>query len=409
MSNRVQARAVIGANFGDEGKGLMTDYLVSKHKSDLVVRFNGGAQAGHTVVTRDNRERHVFGHVGSGAFAGASTLLSRFFIVNPMVFRRELDKLSTLTIPRTGRRIMVDRRAPVTTPFEMYLNQLVEEKRGAGRHGSCGLGIGETIERETAGLTIKVEELFNLGRLKDHLHWLRSVWVPQRKLSLGLDAEAGNEIIMSDGLVDNYLEDVKHFLKKVHVVEDTDVIGDASDVVFEGAQGLLLDQQHYFFPHVTRSNTGIKNPLVLCNEIGIRELEVVYVTRTYLTRHGAGPLPGELEGVVPFSRVSDDTNVENQFQGKLRYAPINVELLKKTIIADLLTNQTNVKVKPRLAVTCVDQTDDYTGDNDTGDKFARELGYFGDHFKSYGPTRHDVKDVMAEADFLIENDRSNIS
>ena len=82
------AFAVIGANFGDEGKGLMTDYFCSQNKKSLNIRFNGGAQAGHTVVTPDGK-RHVFSHIGSGTFSGADTYLSEFFTLNPIMFMKE--------------------------------------------------------------------------------------------------------------------------------------------------------------------------------------------------------------------------------------------------------------------------------------------------------------------------------
>src|ERR1017187_3423727 len=130
-TEKMRAYAVIGANYGDEGKGLLTDYLVNRENAPgcgsddtLVVRFNGGSQAGHTVVTPDGR-RHVFSHFGSGSFSsgdmkGAATLLSRFFIVNPMIFKRERCELE-LKGP-VNLEINIDMRAPVTTPFEMLIN-----------------------------------------------------------------------------------------------------------------------------------------------------------------------------------------------------------------------------------------------------------------------------------------------
>ena len=88
----MQGSVVIGANYGDEGKGLMTDFLCRQHSADLVVRFNGGAQAGHTVVTPEG-ERHVFHHIGSGYFAGVPTYLSKFFVSNPVLFKQEYQEL----------------------------------------------------------------------------------------------------------------------------------------------------------------------------------------------------------------------------------------------------------------------------------------------------------------------------
>ncbi|HQA27479.1 MAG TPA: adenylosuccinate synthetase, partial [Candidatus Competibacteraceae bacterium] len=93
MRNTATAQAVIGAHFGDEGKGRVIDHYAAAAGTDgLVVRFNGGAQAGHTVVAPDGR-RHVFSHVGSGAFAGAAAFLSRFFVAHPILFLKEWDAL----------------------------------------------------------------------------------------------------------------------------------------------------------------------------------------------------------------------------------------------------------------------------------------------------------------------------
>ncbi len=143
---RVQktARVVIGAQFGDEGKGRVTDHYAAEVGGDgIVIRFNGGAQAGHTVVTPDGL-RHVFSHVGSGAFAGAATFLSRFFVSNPILFLKEMAILAAKGVEL---RIYVDPHGPVTTPYDMMINQIVERERGGNRHGSCGVGFGETIER----------------------------------------------------------------------------------------------------------------------------------------------------------------------------------------------------------------------------------------------------------------------
>jgi len=112
-------------------------------------------------------------------------------------------------------------------------------------------------------------------------------------------------------------------------------IGQCTDPVFEGAQGLLLDQGNKeFFPHVTHSNTGMKNVEILCAQAGITEKEIYYVSRTYLTRHGAGRLPGE-DAAMSFE---DLTNRQNQFQGPLRFAPLNADDLRARCQADAGSN-----------------------------------------------------------------------
>lgn len=392
--------AVIGANFGDEGKGLMTDYLVTVHQSDLVVRFNGGSQAGHTVVTPDGR-RHVFGHFGSGCFAGAATLLSRFFILNPMTFMREYMELSVKFPPNMD--VIIDPTALVSTPFDMLLNQMAEMKRDGNRHGSCGLGIGETVERSEKFLKITASDLTDEDRLRELLARVRDDWVPLRKHQLGLGSDQ-DHILKSPLLIDNYLSDVRFMLEQSKLQRDVVAIRAARNPVFEGAQGLLLDQNHEWFPHVTRSNTGIANVLTLLGEAGMREVEVYYMTRAYLTRHGAGPLPREL-GRLPFPGVVDQTNITNEWQGSLRFAYLDTDLLRKTILGDLASNNTHVKVRARLAITCLDQVDtDREAADEIGNQIAIETRMFGNHFKSFGPTRDHVVDRQEAGDRKIEEE-----
>lgn len=382
------ARAVIGANFGDEGKGLMTDYLATVHQSDLVVRFNGGSQAGHTVVTPDGR-RHVFSHFGSGCFAGAATLLSRFFILNPMIFLREYMELSAKLPPNMD--VIIDPEALVSTPFDMLLNQMAEMKRDGNRHGSCGLGIGETVERSEKFMKITASDLQDDARMRELLVKIRDEWVPLRKFQLGLGSDQ-DHILKSSLLIDNYLSDVRFMLQQSKLQRDVVAIRNARNPVFEGAQGLLLDQGHVWFPHVTRSNTGIANVLKLLADSGIREVEVYYMTRAYLTRHGAGPLPKEL-GRLPFPDVVDQTNITNEWQGSLRFAYLDTDLLRKTILDDLASNNTHVKVRARLAITCLDQVDsDREAADEIGNQIAIETRMFGNHFKSFGPTRDHIVD-----------------
>src|SRR5687767_2778700 len=156
--------AVIGASYGDEGKGRTVDFLADA--LTLVVRFNGGAQAGHTVVLPDGR-RHVFHHFGSGTFKGAETFLSQHFIMNPIMYCRELKELPAV-------RVTADPRCRITTPWDMMLNQAVEAKRGNDRHGSCGLGINETVTRELQGFFLSLSDLGDTSTLREKLELIRN-------------------------------------------------------------------------------------------------------------------------------------------------------------------------------------------------------------------------------------------
>lgn len=345
----MRARAVIGASFGDEGKGLIVDYLCATQGADAVIRFNGGAQAGHTVVTPDGR-RHVFQHVGAGAYRGVPTYLSQFFVVNPILLRGELAALARLGVDAT---IYAHPECLVTTFADMLINQTLERRRGADRHGSCGVGFNETIERSRLPeLKITLADLWNGGkRLEAQLAEICSKYAEWR---------TGAPVPNFEAMAEAYRREcalVADILQPAGMV--------FGDPIFEGAQGLLLDEDNKaFHPHVTRSKTGMHNVRKLAAIGGFRELEAYYVTRTYVTRHGAGPLPGE----DPALRFVDETNQPNEFQGELRFAPLDAGELIARCRADCQD------AKFHLAVTHCDQRKPW---------FKADL-------YAYGPTRDHV-------------------
>lgn len=350
MASTKKASAVIGAAYGDEGKGLMTDNLVAATGAELVVRTNGGAQAGHTVTTPDGR-RHVFSHIGSGAFAGAATHLSRFFVAHPMFFLGERDRVQTLN---GSVKVSADPRTAVTTPYDVLINQIVEETRGISRHGSCGMGFGETIERNLRpAISVTVADLFGnrLGFIS-RLERIRREWFPERLATLGISEIPARlkDIVSDDGVLRRFLDDCDAFVEFVDVMNDADI---GNGTVFEGAQGLLLDQDYGAFPHVTRSNTGIVNMASVAAEAGIDEIHATYVTRSYTTRHGAGPLAHDGDN-MSYARIVDPTNIPNDWQGAIRAAPLDLDVLSAAIRHDL-GRAANVRISPSVAVTCVDQ------------------------------------------------------
>jgi adenylosuccinate synthase len=397
---RTRAQAVIGAGYGDEGKGLMTDALAAAGGKDtLVVRFNGGAQAGHTVRTPDGR-RHVFHHIGSGSLAGAATFLSRFFAVNPVFFGTEMAELAALgATPK----VFIDPDAPVTTPYDMMINQFVERSRGMARHGSCGVGFGETVERHLSPRwRLSMRDLVDRRAVAAQLRQIRTSWLPQRLQQLGAwplePAEA--DIVASDAILEHWLDDVEAMSKSA-TLRDVTAIAAASHVVFEGAQGLLLDQDRGAFPHVTRSNTGLRNVLTLAAEAGIAAIDALYVTRAYATRHGAGPLAHECDG-PPHAGIRDDTNVANPWQGRLRFGTLDVDVLGRAIRTDLAdAGGTPVAVTHRLAVTCLDQVgaetrfvlrgDVHKGTPEALASTARAAAEAPDVAMSYGPDREQIR------------------
>lgn len=369
----MDAHVVIGANYGDEGKGLMTDYFVRREKASMVVRFNGGAQAGHTVV--DGGKRHVFSHFGSGTFGGAATYLSRFFVCNPILYRTEHAALTCLRIFKP--KVLIDPLCMVTTPFDMLLNQEVERAR-SNRHGSCGVGFNETIERNRLLTScIRYADLVNdnAGSLKRLLLRVRDEYVPARALALGLDLAATERCMDLSHLI-RFLDDCEFMVEKSEPSLPAQIAGEK--IVFEGAQGLMLDQNNVAdFPHLTRSNTGCKNAVALAKSIGIDTLHLVYVTRSYLTRHGCGPLPNEWKPEEVPRGIYDKTNLPHPFQGSLRFAPLVMEDLLIRVEKDArhADGRIGSSGSVSMAITCADQ-----------------FGCHAANYVSFGPSAGDVRD-----------------
>ena len=392
---------VIGAAFGDEGKGVMTHYLASRYGNDaIVVRFNGGAQAGHTVVT-SNQQRHVFRHIGSGTFAGAATFLSQFFVSNPILFLEEINQLHLLGL---APKVYIDPSSIITTPYDMMINQIIEEQRGHQRHGSCGVGFAETIERNLLPeYSLTVADLDDRAKTMNTLYLIQKKWLAKRLATLGITdiPEQWREHIESDDIFQLFVEHLALFSAQINVTR-IDLNSPSHQVIFEGAQGLMLDQDRGWFPHVTRSNTGLKNVLHLVSANDNMALNVFYVTRCYLTRHGAGPLPHELTH-LPYKQVIDHTNVTNDHQGHLRYAWFNLSLVKSFIQSDLNDVSATVPVDSYLAVTCLDQVDNqitFIDDNkvcqasqDAFLKKLREEINISKMFGNYGPTSETIREL----------------
>ncbi|MGG5818537.1 adenylosuccinate synthetase [Falsiroseomonas sp. HW251] len=347
MTTPRTAEVVIGANFGDEGKGLFTDFHAARlGAGTTVIRFNGGAQAGHTVTLADGR-RHVFHHVGAGAFAGAGTFLSRFFIANPLVLERELQALAGLGVAPA---IALDPAAPLTTPFDMMANQMAEEARGAARHGSTGLGINETVTRMATRFATRAGDLAYRDALRRQIVAIRDEYLPARLAALNvIPDETWRRRIADPATIEWFLD-----AGEATLLPRLGALPPSRGLVFEGAQGLLLDERHEFFPHVTRSRTGLTNVLTLAREAGIDRLEVTYATRAYLTRHGAGPFPREKPGLA----FADATNRPNPWQGTLRFGWLDLDLLARTIHADL-AQAAGVRIAATLGVTCLNQVGDH--------------------------------------------------
>lgn len=341
------ADIVIGSNWGDEGKGATVQQLALKYPNSVVCRFNGGSQAGHTIEL--NGKRHVCSHIGAGVLCGNASLLARDFIVNPILFNMEWYELGSKPV------VYVDSNCVVTVPLDMLINQAIERKRGNSRHGSCGVGIFETVNRTNHGVKIAVLDLVN-GSYLDKLNSADFVsYYNKRLFELNLT--------FSDVITTNYTllfeafrEDVKQFLERVIIVNSLEVMRQTDHIIFEGAQGLALDcQNESDFPHLTPSYTGITNVVHYMQQLLIAyncDTTVHYVTRPYFTRHG----PGKFVDcdISEYFNVVDKTNVPNNWQGTIRYGIFNFDEWYSRTMADFnqLRNGTATK---QSSIRCLDQ------------------------------------------------------
>lgn len=367
-----RVKAIIGTGYGDEGKGMWTNQMVKNSNNPLVVRNNGGAQVGHTVV--ENGKRYIFSHLGSGSLYKAPTLYTRYSVVSPTLFLKEVNGRNK----GLNSQIFIEGRTPVTTHYDIFLNQVTEIARGKDRHGSTGCGFGVTLERIDDGVTLFYEDLFKdtdllVKKIKAIRDWCLDRLPNRMPFFLDSMDEAPYNIMYRS--LDKFIEECKAFCSKTEMWKNSFNFYD--DIIFENGQGLLLDQEYGEFPNVTRSNTGFRNIgkiLKRLGNFGSVPVDVYYISRCYTTRHGAGPLDYEKEGLSGIN-VEDPTNIHNDFQGSLRFAPLNICKMNKAIFWDRQTLPTNANIYK--VVTCCDQVDplDTISLIDRNDRLRKEINY----------------------------------
>ena len=303
---------VVDLGYGDAGKGTVVDWLCSpasgRGPAHAVVRFNGGAQAGHNVVTPDGRH-HTFAQFGSGTFhSGVCTHLSRYVLVDPPALIAEADHLVALGVPDPLARVTVDRRALLTTPYHRAANRAREIARGAARHGSCGVGVGETMAYALA----HGDDAPRVGDCTDPRALLRKLTLLRDRLSDELGQLETPAVVAC-------VEAFHAFAASVRLVDDAYLprLLHQGRVVFEGAQGVLLDEWHGFHPYTTWSTTTFANAEVLLAEAGLTGSATrLGVLRTYATRHGPGPFVTEDPALT--ASLPDRHNTQGRWQGAFR-------------------------------------------------------------------------------------------
>lgn len=357
--------AVIGLGYGDEGKGHVVSHLVSKAENPLVVRFNGGHQAGHNVVHEG--VQHISASYGSGVLLGAPTFIDKACVISPTHIVNEHAVLG----PKLDHNplLAIHPLCPVTTPWDIKRNQKLEDNREE-KHGSVGVGFGETLERESRNYHLLAgdllfEEVFSY------------------KLDLIIDHYYRTKVDATE--FSKFIKDVEKMKKLVHITAQPENIFSYDDVIMEGAQGIMLDQTYGFFPHVTRSNTTTKNIVEGFKEEGgfadlLTKMDVYYATRTYATRHGRGPFT---EAQLDLVNNENETNVTNDYQKEFKIGHLNHRIMNYALQCDQIHSE---GMNKHIVFNCMDQ---YELD------LMPVLGALNTKFDSvltsYGPSTSDIK------------------
>jgi len=310
--------AVIGVGFGDEGKGLTVDNLTSKclEKGETVfnVRYSGGCQCAHGVRISDGTEKgkfHEFRIFGSGSMRGASTILTKDVVFDPISMLDELLELGELVEEKIYKalKMYIDPRCPVTTPYEIWVNQ--HNPRNI-ENGTCGKGIFSTKLRERNNYHLWFKDLFYPEVLAMKLANIKQIY------KFPVEDPETHELMDID--LRDFFKACERIVNSRHFEKFDGRFDKDKTYIFESSQGLLLDEEIGLFPNCTPSKLDLPEY--------INFDECYLVTRAYHSRHGNGYLP---TANFPVKPNVWETNYTNPWQGEFRTGVLDLQLLQYAI------------------------------------------------------------------------------
>jgi adenylosuccinate synthase len=277
---------VIGAQWGDEGKGKITDLL--SEKAHVVVRYQGGVNAGHTVVV--DQQTFKLHLIPSGIlYPDTQCLIASGTVIDPEVLLKELDQLHQLGV--STHNLLIAERAHVTMPYHRVIDLAEEERRGVYKLGTTGRGIGPTYADKAERMGIRIVDLMHPDDLRERLSWA----VPYKNVLL--EKIYNLPPLDPEQIIEQYLgfaERLRPYVADVALTL-TQAIRDRKNILFEGAQGTLLDLDYGTYPYVTSSHP-IAGGACIGAGVGPTCIDrVIGVAKAYTTRVGEGPFPTELQ------------------------------------------------------------------------------------------------------------------
>ena len=286
MEAKMAVRILVGAAWGDEGKGKIVDFL--SEQADIVVRFQGGANAGHTVQIED--QEYILHLIPVGILRPEKAcVIGNGTVIDPEALMEEIEMLGSHGIDVEGR-LFISHNAHLIMPYHKLIDRVGEEQRQEEeRIGTTGRGIGPAYADKAARKGIRIVDLHDHGVLKEKLQ--RNIDEVNRILAAIYQAEA----LDADRIIEEYLAFARQIGPYVINTSEylNDAIDDGKEILFEGSQGTLLDVDHGTYPYVTSSNTTTG---AACMGAGVgptRIDEVIGVAKAYTTRVGNGPFPTE--------------------------------------------------------------------------------------------------------------------
>lgn len=281
---------VVGSQWGDEGKGKITDLL--SEEADIIVRYQGGCNAGHTVVKGD--EQYIFHLIPSGILhEGIKCLIGNGVVIDPESLLQEIENLKKKNI-EIDDNLYIDFKAHVVLPYHKTLDEIKEMKRGKDKIGTTKRGIGPAYVDKIARTGIRIidliDEKFLPKKLENNLNEKDTIF--KKLYGLKISNQEKKDIVKKyreyGQLLKKYVTDVSLYLNQA--------INENKKILFEGAQGTLLDVDHGTFPYVTSSNP-IAGGACTGTGVGPTKIDrVMGITKAYTTRVGRGPFPTEMQG-----------------------------------------------------------------------------------------------------------------
>jgi len=283
----MSVKIVVGSQWGDEAKAKIVDYTAAK--ADYVVRFQGGANAGHTVIVNGNE--FIFHLIPSGIiYPDKICVIGNGVVIDPSALMDEIEELKKRGIEVEGR-LFISQKAHLVMPYHKLLDQAAEKHKGKNSIGTTGRGIGPAYRDKAARVGIRIIDLLNrevfVDKLEQNIHAANELLTKiygYEPLDVDKVVEAFLEF---DRKIDPYVTDISILLN--------DAIKEGKNILFEGAQGTLLDIDHGTYPFVTSSNT-VAAAACIGTGVGPTHIdEVIGVMKAYTTRVGNGPFPTEFD------------------------------------------------------------------------------------------------------------------